>query len=67
MPLDSVVKVGQEILAIDPNNELAIGQLADAYLTKGDTTKAVEMNLKLYKLNPTNVSQAQTQEPAAGN
>src|SRR6185437_770018 len=39
---------------------LAIGQLADAYLTRGDTAKAIEMNIKLYKLNPTNVSQAQT-------
>jgi tetratricopeptide (TPR) repeat protein len=60
MPLDSVVKIGQDILTIDPNDELAIGQLADAYLTKGDTAKAVEMNIRLYKLNPTNVSQANT-------
>jgi tetratricopeptide (TPR) repeat protein len=60
MPLDSTIKVGQDILQIDPDNELAIGQLADAYLVKGDTARSVEMNVKLYRLNPTNTSQAKT-------
>jgi tetratricopeptide (TPR) repeat protein len=60
MPMDSVIKVGQDILTIDPDNELAIGQLADAYMVKGDTTKSMEMNLKLYRLNPSNVEQAKT-------
>ena len=60
VPIDSVMRAAQDILLIDPDNELAIGNLADAYLSKGDTTKAVEMNLKLYRLNPSNVGQAQT-------
>lgn len=60
LPIDSVVRVAVEIMAIDPDNELAIGNLADAYLLKGDTAKAIEMDLKLYRLNPTNVNQAQT-------
>jgi tetratricopeptide (TPR) repeat protein len=60
MPVDSAMRVAQEIMAIDMDNELAIGILADAYLAKGDTAKAIEMNMKLYALNPTNTSQAQT-------
>lgn len=60
MPIDSVMRVALEITSIDPDNELAIGNLADAYLLKGDTAKAIDMNVKLYKINPTNVSQANT-------
>src|SRR6266850_5855212 len=60
MPIDSTMRVALEIVAIDADNELAIGNLADAYLLKGDTAKAIEMDLKLYRLNPTNLSQAQT-------
>ena len=59
-PIDSVIRVGQEILQIDPDNEVAIGILAETYLTKGDTAKAIEMNIKLYRLNPSNINQAQT-------
>jgi tetratricopeptide (TPR) repeat protein len=47
-------------MTIDADNELAIGQLADAYMIAGDTAKAIQMNLQLYRMNPTNVSQAQT-------
>ncbi|HEY6219447.1 MAG TPA: hypothetical protein VIV65_05290 [Gemmatimonadaceae bacterium] len=60
VPADSVIKVANEILQTDPNYEIAIGSLADVYLLQGDTTHAVEMNLRLYKLNPTNVGQAQS-------
>jgi len=60
LPADSVVSVANQILALDPNYEIAIATLADVYLLRGDTIKSVEMNLRLYKLNPTNVAQAQT-------
>jgi len=60
IPADSVIAVANQILTFDPNYEIAIGTLADVYLLKGDTIRAVEMNLRLYKLNPTNVAQAQT-------
>jgi tetratricopeptide (TPR) repeat protein len=58
MPLDSVIRVGLEIVAVDPDNEVAIGILADAYTTKADTAKAVAMNMKLFALNPTNTNLA---------
>jgi tetratricopeptide (TPR) repeat protein len=58
MPVDSVLRVGQEIMTIDADNEVALGMLADAYMAKGDTAKAIEANLKLYRLNPTNVGVA---------
>jgi tetratricopeptide (TPR) repeat protein len=60
MAIDSTIRVGQEILGIDADNELAIGQLADAYMLAGDTTKAIQMNLRLYRMNSSNVAQAQT-------
>jgi tetratricopeptide (TPR) repeat protein len=60
MPVDSVLRVGQEIMSIDADNEVALGMLADGYMAKGDTGKAIEANVRLYRLNPTNVSQAQS-------
>jgi tetratricopeptide (TPR) repeat protein len=60
MPVDSVLRVGEEIMAIDADNEVALGILAEAYMSKGDTAKAIETNIKLYRLNPSNVNQAQT-------
>ena len=56
--LDSVMRVANEIVAIDPENEIAIGQLVDAYRARGDTAKAVEMSMKLYALNPNNMQTA---------
>lgn len=59
MPIDSVMRVATEMLAIDPENEIAIGQLVDAYRLKGDTARAIEMSMKLYALNPANTQTAQ--------
>jgi tetratricopeptide (TPR) repeat protein len=59
LPIDSVLRVGEEIMKIDADNEVAMGLLADAYMAKGDTAKAIDMNVRLYRLNPTNVTQAQ--------
>ena len=56
--LDSVMRVANEIVSIDPENEIAIGQLVDAYRARGDTAKAVEMSMKLYALNPNNMQTA---------
>lgn len=52
MPIDSVMRVANEIVAIDPTNEIALVQLVDAYRTKGDTAKAIETSMRLYALNP---------------
>jgi tetratricopeptide (TPR) repeat protein len=56
--LDSVMRVANEIVSIDPENEIAIGQLVDAYRARGDTAKAVEMSMKLYAINPNNMQTA---------
>jgi tetratricopeptide (TPR) repeat protein len=58
MPLDSVMRVANEILTIDPENEIAIVQMVDAYRTRGDTAKAIEYSMKLYALNPANLETA---------
>ena len=58
MPIDSVMRVANEIIQIDPENEIAIGQLVDAYRARGDTAQAVAMSMRLFRLNPTNTTTA---------
>jgi tetratricopeptide (TPR) repeat protein len=58
MPLDSVMRVATEIVTLDPDNEIALGNLVDAYQAKGDTAKAIDMSIRLYRLNPMNTNQA---------
>ena len=58
LPLDSVMRVANEIIQIDPENEIAIGQLVDAYRARGDTARAIAMSMRLFRLNPTNTSTA---------
>ena len=57
---DSIVSVSNQILAIDPNSLLALSNLADAYKSKGDKDKAIEINLRIYRLDPSNQSIAQS-------
>jgi tetratricopeptide (TPR) repeat protein len=52
MPIDSVLRVANEIVGIDPTNEIALVQLVDAYRAKGDTARAIEYSMKVYALNP---------------
>ena len=59
-PPDSIIAVGNAILAVDPNSLLALSNLAEAYKTKGDKDKAIEMNLRIYRLDPSNQSIAQS-------
>jgi tetratricopeptide (TPR) repeat protein len=56
MPIDSVMRVGLEIMSIDPDNLVAVGTLADAYWVKRDTAKAIEMNLRLAGLGSNNTA-----------
>jgi tetratricopeptide (TPR) repeat protein len=39
---------------------IALVNLADAYTAKGDTNKAIETNLKIYRVDPTNAAVAQS-------
>jgi tetratricopeptide (TPR) repeat protein len=59
-PPDSVIAISNQILAIDPTSLLALTNLADAYKAKGDRDKAIEMNLRIYRLDPSNQSIAQS-------
>ena len=57
---DSILRLGNEIIAIDPDNTIAIGQLADAYRAKNDTAKAVVLIAKLDSLILNDLPQSQS-------
>jgi len=59
-PPDSVIAVGNQILTVDPTSLLALSNLADAYKAKGEKDKAIEMNLRIYRLDPSNQAIAQS-------
>src|SRR3954469_11406990 len=40
-PADSAIRLGNEIITIDPDNAIAITELVNAYRAKGDTAKAI--------------------------
>jgi tetratricopeptide (TPR) repeat protein len=46
--------VANEIVQIDPDNEIAIVELVEAYRARGDTAKAIEYSMKLFRLNQAN-------------
>jgi len=51
---DSIIAVASGLRAIDPTNLYALSQLALAYNEKGDKDKAIEMNMQIYRLDPSN-------------
>ena len=55
---DSVIGVANAILARDSASMLALVNLADAYSKKGDKDKAIETNLRIYRVDPTNTTVA---------
>jgi tetratricopeptide (TPR) repeat protein len=55
-PPDSIIGVARAIVASDPTSMIALANLADAYAQKGDTAKAIETNLAIYKLDPSNTT-----------
>ncbi len=59
-PADSVISVANAVLAIDPSSMIALSNLADAYVAKGDTVKAIETNLRIYRADPSNQAVAQS-------
>jgi tetratricopeptide (TPR) repeat protein len=59
-PADSSIRLGNEILQLDPDNSIAITELVNAYRAKNDTARAIEMSLKLYALNPADMQQARS-------
>jgi len=59
-PADSAIRLGNEIVTIDPDNVIAITELVNAYRAKNDTAKAIEYSMKLYALNPMDMQQARS-------
>ena len=57
-PPDSVISVANAILAIEPGSMIALQNLADSYRAKGDTAKAIETNLRIYRADPSNTAVA---------
>jgi len=57
-PADSVIAVSNAILAIDPSSMIALVNLGDAYLQKGDTAKAIDTKVRIYEADPANVANA---------
>lgn len=54
LPPDSILRVTDEILRIDPRSKLALGNAVEAYDAKGDTTKAIQTSILLYRADPSN-------------
>ena len=59
-PADSVISAANAVLAIDKTSMIALANLADAYALKGDTVKAIETNLAIYRADPSNSAIAQS-------
>ena len=56
---DEIITVASDLKRIDPTAMIARANLADAYLAKGDTTHAIEEQLAIYKIDPSNTALAQ--------
>lgn len=59
-PTDSLINVANGILALDSTNTGALAALADAYTAKGDTTSAIQTEVKLYNADKSNQQLAQS-------
>jgi tetratricopeptide (TPR) repeat protein len=57
---DSIISVANAIRAIDSTSQIALANLADAFMTKGDTTNAISTMLAIYRQDPTNTQLAGT-------
>ena len=54
MPVDSVIAISKEILAIDPQNRTALSIVAPAYQAKGDTAASIDAYTTLVSTDPGN-------------
>lgn len=57
---DDMIQAANQLIKLDPTSSLALANLADAYMTKGDTTKALETQVTLFKADPSNTALAQS-------
>ena len=57
---DSVNKYAEEILQVDPNSAIALGNAAEARKAKGDLDKYAEYGLRIYRLERSNTAVLET-------
>jgi tetratricopeptide (TPR) repeat protein len=55
-PPDSIISIAKAIIATDSTSVMALANLADAQLQKGDTARAIDANLAIFGLDPTNTT-----------
>jgi tetratricopeptide (TPR) repeat protein len=55
-PPDSIISVAKAIVATDSTSVIALANLADAQLQKGDTARSIDANLAIFRLDPTNTT-----------
>ncbi len=60
LPPDTLIATATAILELDSMNTGALAYLSDSYMAKGDTAKAMDTNMRLYRADPTNSALAQT-------
>jgi tetratricopeptide (TPR) repeat protein len=53
-PADSIIAIATAIRSMDSTSMIALSNLVDAYKAKGDTAKAIQASLAIYRLDPTN-------------
>lgn len=53
-PPDSIIALGNQILAVDSTSMLALANIADAYDAKGEKDKATETYARIHALDPSN-------------
>lgn len=53
-PSDEIIEVASQIATADPTSVIAQANLADAYMAKGDTTKSIEHQIALWRIDNTN-------------
>jgi tetratricopeptide (TPR) repeat protein len=53
---DSVIAIADQILQQDPTSLIALNTAADAYKKKGNNDKAIEYNIRMWRVDPSNQS-----------
>jgi len=53
-PADSIIAVAKALTTIDPTSMIALANLADAYLAKGDTAASIQTRIAMSKQDPSN-------------
>ena len=59
-PVDSIIRLGNEIVSIDPENPIAIAELVNAYVQKKDTANILKYIAQLDSINPADVEQGKS-------